>query len=95
MPYVLVTTQIRLENGPTFVGDEHSDPELMQYLDARKVTEPGNNFSTYLTDLNVRQVLNQLEKRCYSLVGMSGMGQTCVWTMWKSPTSTNEEESDK
>lgn len=67
----------------------------MLYLDARKVTEPGNNFSTYLTDLNVRQVLDQLEKRSYRLVGMSGMGQTCVWTMWKPTSSSNEEESDK
>ena len=95
MPHVLVTTQIRLENGPTFVGDEDSDPELMQYLGARKITEPGNNFSTYLTDFNVRRVLDLLEKQGYRLVGMSGMGQTCVWTMWIPSSPVSDEESDK
>jgi hypothetical protein len=71
MPYVLVTTQIRLvgdgnvslrelyicemlyfrtkyelfqETGPTIVGDEYSDPELMSYLGAVKKIEPGNNL---------------------------------------------------
>jgi hypothetical protein len=76
MPYVLVTTQIRLvghgdvilmgkiqklyvhiysldfrtkyelfqESGPTIVGDEFSDTELMSYLGAVKKIEPGNNL---------------------------------------------------
>lgn len=95
MPYVLVTTQIRLENGPTYVGDEYSDPELMHYLCAEKITEPGNNFATYSSGLNVRRVLDLLENRGYRLKGMSGMGQTCVWTMWKPANSDSDEESDK
>lgn len=89
------TIQCYTENGPTYVGDEYSDPELMQYLCANKITEPGNNFSTYLTDLNPRRVLDLLEKRGFRLVGMSGMGQTCVWTMWKAISSTSDDESDK
>ncbi|CAF5103584.1 unnamed protein product, partial [Rotaria socialis] len=28
MPYLFVSTRIRLESGPTVVGDEQSDPEL-------------------------------------------------------------------
>jgi hypothetical protein len=32
------------ESGPTIVGDEYSDPELMSYLGAVKKIEPGNNL---------------------------------------------------
>lgn len=42
MPYVLISTQIRLENGPTVCGDEKSDPKLMKYLGAELVQESGN-----------------------------------------------------
>ncbi|XP_078089639.1 GTP cyclohydrolase 1 feedback regulatory protein isoform X2 [Mustelus asterias] len=44
MPYVLISTQIRLETGPTIVGDEHSDEDLMNYLGAEKTTALGNNL---------------------------------------------------
>lgn len=67
----------------------------MLFLGAQKITEPGNNFSTYVTNLNVRCALDLLEKRGFRLVGMSGMGQTCVWTMWKPLPSNSDEESDK
>lgn len=32
------------ENGPTNVGDEYSDPAVMNYLGARKTTMLGNNL---------------------------------------------------
>uniref|UniRef100_A0A3Q2YNR3 GTP cyclohydrolase 1 feedback regulatory protein n=1 Tax=Hippocampus comes TaxID=109280 RepID=A0A3Q2YNR3_HIPCM len=54
MPYILVSTQIRLENGPTNVGDEYSDPDVMNYLGARKTTMLGNNFKRrYNTQVKV------------------------------------------
>ena len=34
MPYVVISTQITLENGPTRCGDEDSDKELMEHLGA-------------------------------------------------------------
>ncbi|XP_021941144.1 GTP cyclohydrolase 1 feedback regulatory protein-like isoform X2 [Zootermopsis nevadensis] len=68
MPYVLVTTQIRLERGPTIVGDEFSDTELMSYLGAVKKTEPGNNFAVYVAEHPPRLILNKLEVRGYKLV---------------------------
>ena len=42
MPYVLISTQIRLESGPTICGDEKSDRELMTYLGAELIDESGN-----------------------------------------------------
>ena len=44
MPYILVTTQIRLETGPCIVGDESSDPEIMKYLQAEQQREKGQFF---------------------------------------------------
>ncbi|KAJ8308290.1 hypothetical protein KUTeg_013164 [Tegillarca granosa] len=37
------------ENGPTVVGDEWSDPQLMEYLGAKLIKELGNNFMEYKT----------------------------------------------
>ena len=44
MPYILVTTQIRLETGPCIVGDENSEPEIMKYLEAEQQREKGQFF---------------------------------------------------
>jgi hypothetical protein len=43
MPHILVSTRIRLESGPTILGDERSDPELMNYLGAKIFHEKCNN----------------------------------------------------
>ena len=32
------------ESGPTNVGDETSDPELMTHLEAKRLKEPGNDL---------------------------------------------------
>lgn len=45
MPYLLVSTQIRLECGPTFVGDGKSDKSLMAKLEAIPSKQLGNEFS--------------------------------------------------
>ncbi|XP_036398664.1 GTP cyclohydrolase 1 feedback regulatory protein [Megalops cyprinoides] len=83
MPYVLISTQIRLETGPTMVGDEYSDPAIMNYLGARKTTILGNNFSEYHVDDPPRLVLDKLEKIGYRVVNMTGVGQTLVWCLHK------------
>ena len=49
MPYILVTTQIRLETGPCIVGDESSDPEIMQYLQAQQKREAGQFFKVRIS----------------------------------------------
>uniref|UniRef100_A0AAZ3P7Z9 GTP cyclohydrolase 1 feedback regulatory protein n=1 Tax=Oncorhynchus tshawytscha TaxID=74940 RepID=A0AAZ3P7Z9_ONCTS len=72
MPYVLVSTQIRLETGPTMVGDVYSDPAIMNYLGARKTTMLGNNFSEYHVDEPPRLVLDKLEKIGFRMVTMTG-----------------------
>jgi hypothetical protein len=43
MPHLLVSTRIRLESGPTILGDERSDPELMEYLGGQLFHEKCNN----------------------------------------------------
>ncbi|XP_041702897.1 GTP cyclohydrolase 1 feedback regulatory protein [Coregonus clupeaformis] len=83
MPYVLVSTQIRLETGPTMVGDVYSDPAIMNYLGATKTTMLGNNFSEYHVDDPPRLVLDKLEKIGFRVVTMTGVGQTLVWCMHK------------
>ncbi|GCB67844.1 GTP cyclohydrolase 1 feedback regulatory protein isoform X2 [Scyliorhinus torazame] len=84
MPYVLISTQIRLETGPTIVGDEHSDEELMRYLGAEKTTALGNNFSEYRVKYPPRMVLDKLEIIGYSVISMTGLGQTLVWCLHKA-----------
>ena len=42
MPYLLISTRIRLEPGPTIVGDEGVDPEVMEFLGAKLYREKCN-----------------------------------------------------
>ncbi|CAF4002363.1 unnamed protein product [Rotaria magnacalcarata] len=84
MPYLFVSTKVRLESGPTVVGDEQTDPELMAYLGAKCFHEKCNNFSEYRTDDCARVVLDKLEKLGYCVRSMTGIGQTCIWLLHKS-----------
>ncbi|XP_070576967.1 GTP cyclohydrolase 1 feedback regulatory protein-like isoform X2 [Ptychodera flava] len=90
MPYILISTQIRLECGPTVCGDEHADPEIMEYLGAKLVTHLGNNFPEYTSQECPRKVLNLLERKGYKVVAMTGLGQTIVWTLHKPDAEYNE-----
>ncbi|NXC84787.1 GFRP protein, partial [Cercotrichas coryphoeus] len=81
MPYLLISTQIRLETGPTMVGDEHSDPHLMSILGATKRNTLGNNFCEYYVNDAPRLVLDKLESLGYRVVSMTGVGQTLVWCL--------------
>lgn len=81
MPHILVACKIRLQSGPTLVGDESSNPALMAELDAVLQQDPGDTYAEYRTELPPRIVLDRLQKRGYSVVGQSGIGQTCVWTL--------------
>ncbi|XP_071835269.1 GTP cyclohydrolase 1 feedback regulatory protein-like [Apostichopus japonicus] len=90
MPYVLISTQIRLECGPTICGDEKSDQGLMAYLGATLTQQIGNNFSEYRSDHPPRIVLDLLESKGYTLVSQCGVGQTVIWTLCKpSPPGQN------
>ncbi|XP_033127765.1 GTP cyclohydrolase 1 feedback regulatory protein-like isoform X4 [Anneissia japonica] len=83
MPYVLISTQIRLECGPTICGDESSDPELMAELGAVLTKQVGNNFKEYRSEETARVILNRLEKLDYRVITSCGMGQTIIWTLHK------------
>ncbi|XP_029454436.1 GTP cyclohydrolase 1 feedback regulatory protein [Rhinatrema bivittatum] len=83
MPYLLISTQIRMETGPTVVGDELSDPILMAHLGASKRQVLGNNFSEYCVNEPPRCVLDKLEVLGYRVLTMTGVGQTLVWCLHK------------
>jgi len=81
MPYILISTTIRLENGPTVVGDENSNAEIMNYLNAKLHCSAGNTFKQWSVDEPPRLVLDKLEEIGYKVLGMTGCGQTMVWTL--------------
>lgn len=43
MPHLLISTKIRLEPGPTVVGDERADPTIMEYIGAKLYHEKCND----------------------------------------------------
>ncbi|XP_033734438.1 GTP cyclohydrolase 1 feedback regulatory protein-like [Pecten maximus] len=92
MPHVLISTQIRLESGPTVVGDEWSDKKLMEHLGASMMKTLGNNFMEYRTPDPPRVVLDKLEKLDYHVVAMTGIGQTCIWTLHKPDHNTLDKK---
>jgi hypothetical protein len=83
MPHLLISTKIRLEPGPTIVGDERADSEVMEYLGAKLFHEKCNNYSEYRTDDCARIVLDKLEQVGYRVISMTGIGQTCIWLLHK------------
>ncbi|KAK4312564.1 hypothetical protein Pmani_016029 [Petrolisthes manimaculis] len=81
MPYMIISTEMRMDTGPTCVGDYMSDPKLMAYLEADLNQDPVRPKSCYCTKLLPRQVLNLLEVKGWKVVSSTGIGQTCVWTL--------------
>ncbi|KAL9952309.1 hypothetical protein ACROYT_G039545 [Oculina patagonica] len=84
MPYVLLSTQIRLACGPTTCGDEWADKEVMKYLGAELVHTFGNNFKEYISQDPPRVVLNKLDQIGYRVIAATGVGQTLVWTLYRA-----------
>ncbi|KAK3092524.1 hypothetical protein FSP39_003996 [Pinctada imbricata] len=57
----------------------------MNYLGATLIKMLGNNFKQYQCNDSPRIVLDKLEKKGYRVVAMTGVGQTCIWTLHKEP----------
>ncbi|XP_063603593.1 GTP cyclohydrolase 1 feedback regulatory protein-like isoform X2 [Penaeus indicus] len=84
MPYMLVSKSLRLDCGPTIVGDSDSDPDLMFILKADALKDPFTKIVSYTTKLAPRRVLNLLEEKGWSVVSSAGFGETCVWTLHRN-----------
>ncbi|ETN79515.1 putative GTP cyclohydrolase I feedback regulatory protein [Necator americanus] len=81
---MLISTQIRLQTGPTFVGDGDSDKYLMERLQARPSQQLGNEFVAscmeYITPLSPRLVLDLLEKEGWKVVQTSTLVKIAAGT---------------
>ncbi|XP_075701014.1 GTP cyclohydrolase 1 feedback regulatory protein isoform X1 [Rhinoderma darwinii] len=78
---VAITTAYEI--GPTIVGDECSDSQLMAQLGAVKRTVLGNNFGEYVVNEPPRVTLDKLENLGFRVISMTGVGQTLVWCLHK------------
>ena len=83
MPYLIISTQIRSECGPTLCGDEHQDVNLMSRICAALTKEPGQPFKHFVSPDPPRVVLDKLEKEGYKVISSTGCGQTVLWTLYK------------
>ncbi|OQR83414.1 GTP cyclohydrolase 1 feedback regulatory-like protein [Achlya hypogyna] len=81
--FLLVSTEVTVTTGPTIVGDETSDADLMKTLGARLVQAKCQTYKHYAVAAPPRAVLDQLERLGFELKGMSGLGQSLVWTLHK------------
>ncbi|VDN32304.1 unnamed protein product [Cylicostephanus goldi] len=79
MPYMLVCSQIPIEDGPTTIGNIDIDSALAERLEA----QPSRMFFTitYLTNLGPQVVLNILEREGWKVIGVAGTGNACIWTL--------------
>ncbi|XP_068729572.1 GTP cyclohydrolase 1 feedback regulatory protein-like [Montipora capricornis] len=91
MPYIIISTQIRLAIGPTICGDEWADPDLMKYLGAELVHTFGNSFKEYISSDPPRVVLNKMDLIGYKVIASTGVGQTITWTLYKADETTAEK----
>ncbi|ETV77118.1 hypothetical protein H257_09012 [Aphanomyces astaci] len=78
--FILVTCELTTSTGPTVVGDATSDVVLMESLGASLVQGKCQSYRHYVTPWAPRLVLDELNRQGFEFKGMSGIGQTLVWT---------------
>ncbi|XP_031437663.1 GTP cyclohydrolase 1 feedback regulatory protein-like [Clupea harengus] len=97
MTNIVITNGVTfgLETGATVVGDDMSGPAIKNYLGARKTTMLGNNFEEYHVDGPPRTetVLDKLENISISVVSVTGVDQTLIWSVHKDNTMWAEQPS--
>ena len=82
--FLILTTEINVRTGPTIVGKEDSDPELMKQLNARlkqSTSALGSQF--YETDETISTVMCRAKRLGYKLASTTGLGQTFIVVMEK------------
>jgi hypothetical protein len=83
MVYILISTENTLSQGPTVCGDAQSDPTIMTVCNAELTHQLGHTFQEYVSILAPRTILDKLEGLGFRVVGVTGAGQTCIWTLHK------------
>ncbi|CAJ0928831.1 unnamed protein product, partial [Mesorhabditis belari] len=84
MPYLLVSTVIRLGSGPTMIGDvDTTTEEIASAVDAELKQELGHAVPEWTSPHPPGKVLNILEKLGWHVQSTAGVGQTLVWTLYK------------
>lgn len=82
---LILTTEINVRTGPTIVGKENSDPELMKLLHAK--ISPSNSALGelfYESPDDISTVMCRAKRLGYKIVSTTGLGQTFIVVMEKS-----------
>lgn len=86
--FLILTTEINVRTGPTTVGKEGSNPDLMEKLGAtlkRSNSALGKTFWESPNDIN--EVMQIAKRLGYKLGSTTGLGQTFIVVMELSQTS--------
>lgn len=78
MPYLLVSVENSLAQGPTTCGDASAPADIMKACKAVLQIPQGFISQEYLSPLCPREILNILEGFGYRVISSCGAGQTYV-----------------
>ena len=82
--YIILTTEINVIRGPTFIGNENSDSVLMKSLGGElKPSSSTLGSHRYECSDDITTMMNKASKLGYKVVGTTGLGQTFIVTLEK------------
>ena len=82
--YLILSTEINTRNGPTFMGNENSNADLMCQLGGElKSSKSDLQSKVWENTLDIAQVMEIAKAIGYRLASSSGIGQTLVVIMEK------------
>jgi hypothetical protein len=80
--YLILTTEINVRTGPTIIGKEGSNQELMEKLGAsRKQSNSAIGKTFWESPLDISHVMHEANRLGYKLNSTTGLGQTFIVVM--------------